>query len=271
MFYSRVAATAVSPQRKLGVHLATPKVAANAVKAGFEFAAAAFAAFVSNNPATIGLRRRLRAVTAFAAAFDLVDFSVDLVEHRFLVKPLSFIQISDIFLNLAIQPHSRILSIKSFDKIAVPALGFVGIPAVAFEQAVGESLIEGVAEERVGLFEFGDRVERGECGSKRCVRGGRGRDDIFDGQKVWAATRLIVVEQATVGLAAGVVGGADWHDFGPSEQLGPRAQMNRDELAGAGFDDAVVALADRFLATFPIGDCLPKRITHRLLHQTISF
>jgi len=128
---------------------------------------------------------------------------------------------------------------------------------VAFKQAVGETLIKGVAEQGVGLFEFGDRVERGECGNECRVWGGCGRDDVLDRQEVWAATRLIVIELTTVGLTAGVVGGADGQDFGPSEQLGPRTQVNRDELAGGGLDDTVGAATKGFLAALPIRDCLP--------------
>ncbi len=132
-------------------------------------------------------------------------------------------------------------------------------------------LIKSVAEQSVGLFELGDRVERGEGGDESCVRGGCGCDDVLDRQEVWAASRLVVVKQATVSIAAGVVCGADGQDFGPGEQLGPRAQMNGDELAGARFDDAIGVTAEGFLVTFPIGDGLPEWITHRLLQRTISF
>ena len=117
----------------------------------------------------------------------------------------------------------RILAVKPFDEIAVPALRLVRYPAVALKQPVGQPLIKGVAEEGVGAFELGEGVERGERCSRRCVGGAERRNHVFERQEIGASPGLVVVEQTPIGLAARMVGCASWPDFGPGKNLGEGA------------------------------------------------
>ena len=71
----------------------------------------------------------------------------------------------------------------------------------------------------------------------------RGRHNVLQRQKVREPPRLVVVQQAAIGVAAGVVRGARRPDLRPRQQLGPRPQMHGDEPPAGRFDDAVAAAA----------------------------
>ena len=112
----------------------------------------------------------------------------------------------------------------------------------------------GVADDGVDPLQLGDRVEHLEGRPERGVAGARRRDDVFEGQVVRHPPGLVVVEQAAVGRAGGVIAWVERHQFRQRQQLGPGPQADRREPAADRFNDAIPPRADSLAAGFEVGD-----------------
>ena len=99
--------------------------------------------------------------------------------------------------------------VKPLDEVPPPALRLVRRPAESREQPVADPRVRRVAQQGVGPLQLGERVE----GCQAPLESWRSdvprrRHDVFQREEVRKPPRLVVVQQAAIGLTARVVRGA---------------------------------------------------------------